>query len=61
MGKLDWEGVGEGEGVGRGCWIEREGRESLRGLLERGGSRGGGVIPEDFEGDGMRLFDTVDC
>jgi hypothetical protein len=25
--------VGEGEGVGSGCWIEREGRESLREMI----------------------------
>jgi hypothetical protein len=29
MGYAVGECVGDGEGVGRGCWTEREGRESL--------------------------------
>jgi hypothetical protein len=28
-GNVAGESVGEGEGVGRGCWRDREGRESL--------------------------------
>lgn len=32
--------VGEGEGVGSGCWIEREGRESLQSEVSRGSFRG---------------------
>jgi hypothetical protein len=30
VGNVLGELVGEGGSVGRGCWIEREGRESLR-------------------------------
>jgi len=30
-GKVDGEDRGVGAGVGRGCWMEREGRERLRG------------------------------
>lgn len=30
-GKVDGEDMGEGDGVGRGCWMEREGRERLHG------------------------------
>lgn len=29
MEKLDGKVLGDGDGVGRGCWIESEGRESL--------------------------------
>ena len=30
LGNIEGESVGDGDGVGSGCWIEREGRERLR-------------------------------
>lgn len=30
LGNIEGESVGEGDGVGSGCWIDSEGRESLQ-------------------------------
>lgn len=50
MGKLDGEELGDGDGVGSGCWTDMEGRESLE-VLVGGCTEGwrGSYRPEDFE------------
>lgn len=63
----DADGVGgvlgelavEGEGVGRGCWTEREGRESLRGRLASCVSCGiwKWQLPKDLQGKRMWFLD----